>query len=130
MTTKTEGVAQGGPNGSLLWFPEREVQPRIQFRIVSEVVDGWRDLVVNDAHDPGDRLDHPGRSEAVSRHRFGGADIRGEGVFAEDVDDRLDFRTITERGRRPMGIDIINVLRFHPRIPYRCRHDVLGPKTF
>src|SRR5579863_679092 len=116
MAAETERIAQRRPYLPLLWLPEREVKPGIQFRVVGEMIDRWRDLIVNDTHDPGDRLDHPGCSETVSRHRFRGADIGGERMIAKDVNDRLNLRTIPQRGRRAMRIDIVDISGFHPGV--------------
>src|ERR1700761_2274793 len=108
MPAEAESVAQSGPNLSLLWFPEREIQPRVQFWVVGEMVDRRRNLVMDDAHHPGDRLNNSGCPETVSRHGFGGTDISGERIFAEDVHDRLDLCRIPQWGRRAMRVDIID----------------------
>src|ERR1700759_3120420 len=75
MPAKAKGIAQRRPYSLLLWFPESEVQTRIQLGIVRHMVNGRRDLVVYDAHDTGDRFDHARRAQTMSRHRLGGTDI-------------------------------------------------------
>src|ERR1700733_15171449 len=130
MATEAKRVAQGGPYFSVLWFPEREIQPRVQYRVVGEMVDRRWHLVMDDAHHSGDRLDDAGGPKAVPRHGFGGADIGGERMFAEDVRDRLHLCRIAPRGRRAMRVYIVDVSRPHSGLAQGSHHYVLCPQAF
>ena len=78
VAAEAEGIAQGGSYGFGLRFPESEVQPGVQVRVIGEVVDGWWYFVFDGAHDTGDGFDDAGRAEAVPCHAFGAADVRSE----------------------------------------------------
>ena len=47
VSAKTKCIAQRSPYGSLFWLPESEVEFRIQTIIISKVIDGWRNDIVN-----------------------------------------------------------------------------------
>ena len=46
MSSETKGVAQRSPDGFLLRLIEREVESRIQLRIIGEMIDRWWHQVI------------------------------------------------------------------------------------
>ena len=51
VAAKAKSVAQCSPHFSLLRLVERKVQFLVEGRIVSEMIDGWRNDVLPDSHE-------------------------------------------------------------------------------
>src|SRR5260221_2264418 len=129
MSAKTKRIAQCSPYCFLLWFPEREVKPGVQFRVVGYVVDRRRYLIMNHAHHTGDGFYYAGGAKAVAGHGIVGANIHVVSVLPENIHDGFDLGPVTQGGRCTMGVYIIDIAGFHPRITKGCYHHIFGAQS-
>ena len=71
MAAETEAVALCNPHISFLCFVKGEIYPRVKRRVISKVVDGWRDNAVFDGQDGSNRFNSACGTQQVAGHGFG-----------------------------------------------------------
>ena len=69
---KPKGIAQGCIHLPLLRFVKGKVQPRVNVRVIGEMVDGGRHCIVLHRHNASHGFDHTGSTQGVPGHGFGG----------------------------------------------------------
>ena len=68
MSAEAKGIAQCGPDGSVLGLVESKVEFGIQLGILRLMIDRGRDDIMDHGIDAGDTFDHSGGSKQVPRH--------------------------------------------------------------
>ena len=68
MSAEAKGIAQCGPDGSVLGLVESKVEFWIQLWIFRLMIDRGRDYVMDHGIDAGDTFDHSGRPKQVPGH--------------------------------------------------------------
>lgn len=109
--TEPKRIAQHCPDLSFLCGIEREVQARVDFRIICEVVDGRWDKAVVDGQHPGNRLYGTRCAQQVAGHRLGRTYVEAVGMIAKYFLDGLCLCDVAQWGRGAVHIDIVYGIR-------------------
>ena len=83
MSAKTECVAKGGINNSVLRFIEGEIQFLINLRIGGGKINGRRNNVISDGQDRSNGFNSTGSTQQMTGHGFGGTDVQFIGMFSK-----------------------------------------------